>query len=202
LKLPFENKKRAEILSHFPNHSDLLREYKTNCVDVESLMSYYLNQMKCIEKDSSQFSKNGISSPIITTVCLNNLTDAVCVMLEMEDEPVSIASMALYVLNNRKFEGANQLNSYKNAEQFDMIDAILESRGRDQLDFGTEIQEKYFRNQSSTKKKTGISGVVPKIVDKYINNVVGVVENVIAPRFRLRSFISNEKYIFLVKQVV
>ena len=37
-------------------------------------------------------------------------------MLEMEDEPVSIASMALYVLNNRKFEGANQVNAWKNAE--------------------------------------------------------------------------------------
>jgi hypothetical protein len=78
-------------------------------------MSYYLNQMKCIEKDNSTFGING-SSPVTTTVCLNNLTDAVCVMLEMEDEPVSIASMALYVLNNRKFEGANQVNAWKNAE--------------------------------------------------------------------------------------
>ena len=64
------------------------------------------------------------------------------------------------------------------------------------------MQEKYFKNQSSSKsKKNGIAGVVPKI-EKYINNVVGVVENVIAPRFRLRSFISETTYILLVKQVV
>ena len=71
-------------------------------------MSYYLNQMKAIEKDA------GANSGPVMTICLNSLTDAVCIMLEMEDEDVAIASMALFVLNNRKFEtggnmGANGL---------------------------------------------------------------------------------------------
>lgn len=63
-------------------------------------MSYYLNQMKSIERERA-----ANSGPVLSS-CLNSLTDAVCVMLEMEDEPVAIASMAIFVLNNRKFEAA------------------------------------------------------------------------------------------------
>ena len=50
----------------------------------------------------------------------------------MEDVPISIASMALYVLNNRSYGGMNDMDENK----FDMINAIIEFKGQDYLDFG------------------------------------------------------------------
>ena len=55
---------------------------------------------------------------------MSTLTDAVCIMMLMEDEHVSIAALAQYILNN----------------QNPQIDAILEQRDLDLLHFGTEKQ--------------------------------------------------------------
>jgi hypothetical protein len=77
--------------------------------------------------------ENANSGPV-ASICLNNLTDATCIMLQMEDQPISIASMALYVLNNRSYGGM------KNDAKFDMINAIIEFKGQDHLDFGVEIK--------------------------------------------------------------
>jgi hypothetical protein len=134
--MPEKSAAKSNLMSKFgggqQHHDRLLQEYKYNCVDVEALLSYYLHQMKVIEWDS-----RSNAAPVMS-VCLNSLTDAVCVMLEMEDGPVSLASMALFILNNRKFEGSDNQEA---VDKFDMIDAVLESRGRDQLDFGIEIED-------------------------------------------------------------
>ena len=95
---------KSLLMSNFSQHSDLLHEYKHNCVDVEALMSYYLHQMKVIEIENTS------NSGPVMSMCLNSLTDAICVMLEMEDEPVSLASFALFILNNRNFEASDIKN--------------------------------------------------------------------------------------------
>lgn len=55
---------------------------------------------------------------------MSTLTDAVCIMMLMEDEHVSIAALAQYILNN----------------QNPQIDAILEQRDLDLLHFTTDKQ--------------------------------------------------------------
>ena len=115
-------------MSKFSNDpSRLLKEYKFGCIDVSAVLSYYLQQMKVLEVE------NANSGPV-ASICLNNLTDATCIMLQMEDQPISIASMALYVLNNRSYGGM------MNDAKFDMINAIIEFKGQDHLDFGIEIK--------------------------------------------------------------
>jgi hypothetical protein len=68
--------------------------------------------------------ENANSGPV-ASICLNSPTDATCVMLQMEDEPISIASMALYILNNRSYGGMSDADDSK----FDMINAIIEFKG-------------------------------------------------------------------------
>ena len=77
-----------------------------------------MQQMKVLEVE------NANSGPV-ASICLNNLSDATCVMLQIEDEAISIASMALYVLNNRSYGGMNEADDHK----IDMINAIIEFKG-------------------------------------------------------------------------
>ena len=51
----------------------LLGIYKS-CVDVQAILSYFLGWMKVIEVDYS------FNSGPVTQMCLNNLTDATCIM--------------------------------------------------------------------------------------------------------------------------
>ena len=51
---------------------------------------------------------------------LNTLTDAVCIMMLMEDSAVSVAALSIYILHNTKHQ----------------IDALLEIDRKEMLDFG------------------------------------------------------------------
>jgi len=91
--------------------SNLTEEYGKKCIDLQAIYSFYLSQMKVQELEmpySHQLRK------------VNTLTDAICVMMSMEDNEVSIAALASFVLHNQKA----------------LIDAILETDSKELLDFG------------------------------------------------------------------
>ena len=77
-----------------------------------------------------------------------------------------------------------------------MIDAILESRGRDQLDFGIEMEDQLFNRDCKQVKKP--TGVVPKL--EAIFSITK--ERLIPARIKLRPFIGEDMYLALINKVV
>jgi hypothetical protein len=82
--------------------SNLTKEYGSKCIDLQSIYSFYLSQMK-VQEQEMQYTHQQRK--------VNTLTDAVCIMMAMEDNEVSIAALATFVLHNQKA----------------VIDAILET---------------------------------------------------------------------------
>lgn len=73
-----------------------LKSNEDSCVDLGAIQGYFINQMRRIG-DESQLDKRTIGQE----ACLNGLTDAACMAFVMEDEAVSEAFLAQYVLNNK-----------------------------------------------------------------------------------------------------
>ena len=92
------------------NIADLTLEYSSKCIDLQALYTFYLAQMRVHEE----------AIPYSTSASrLNTLTDASCLMMVMEDQEVSIAALANYLIHN--------LNKQRSA--------LLETDAKDMLEF-------------------------------------------------------------------
>lgn len=95
----------------------MLDEYKNRCIDTYALLSFYMNQMEYYPRPNDE---------------LNNLTDAMCVYIQIQNQveinrvssDLAMASFAMYILNNKA----------------QMIDAIMEYHGKDELDFNPKAR--------------------------------------------------------------
>lgn len=93
---------------------------RAGCLDLDAVLGQYLDLMRETEVNVDTFSGERHT--------YNTMTDACCLSQLMQDEMVSRAFLALYVLNNQHNDNA--------------IETVLEVKGKEYLTFKDSVARK------------------------------------------------------------